>query len=109
MVITAVVLYIAMTGAWVVLASSMWNLWVLVLSTAPLILVLVLMSRRRPVVYFYAALLAMPYLATAITQVMISAQARLAAALCLGCGLAYLAILAAVLRTLNRLPQDSPA
>lgn len=101
-VIAAAGAYLATACGWTLMASAQWNVWVMAISGAPLWIMLALMLRRRPVEYFYAALLLMPYLATAISQLMVGTVGRSGATLCLAAGLVYLALLALALRVLNR-------
>lgn len=97
----AVFVFIAMSVCWLLLASDIWNWTVALISVMPLLVMLVLMSSRKTVVYFYAALVSMPYLATALTQIVMTPTGRVQAVACLAFGLVYLAGMRLTLKALK--------
>ncbi|NNF16533.1 MAG: hypothetical protein HKN70_07275 [Gammaproteobacteria bacterium] len=101
LVFAGVCAYFVMSCSWFLLAWAQWQPVLASASSLPLVVMLLLMLRLTAVVFFYAALLVMPYLATAITQLLIAQVARTEAIICLAAGLVYLALLALVLRALK--------
>ncbi len=94
-----------MSAAWFMLALTQWNLHIAVLSTLPLVACLILMMRSSSVWFIYAAVLALPYLAMVITQIVMPMEGKLYAIACLAFGLGFLALLGVnsrKLRALNR-------
>lgn len=100
--------YFVTTCSWILLAWAQWPAGLVSALTLPLVVMLLFMLRLTPAVFFYAALLLMPYLATAITQLLIGQVARIEATVCLAAGLVYLALLALVLRALRHRAFTTP-
>lgn len=101
LILLAQALYLSMSISWFLMAETQWSTIVAVVTSLPLLVALIFLRRFKPVAYFYAALLSMLYVATAITQIVIGAAGQGAALTILGCGLAYMMLLKFVLRALH--------